>query len=242
MHQFRRAIHNLKKFFAFRRRKYTLVVYKDLSANILLSKKENIIIWDKKSPRLNRREVRIFKSPRTYQLLSASLVFGLSAGFWSGVTGFGAGLLWGDVVFGAGCPLLGLWFVTGRPVVCVWFTEEGCVAALLWAGCTLDWDWLDLLPFKLGFAVWFDWAGWWFVFGFWLTGLTLFAGLLLFSWLFSGLCVTGLELFACWLFSGFCIAGLLLYAGWLFDDWLPVGFCVSGLLLFAGCKSLFDWV
>jgi len=42
MHQFGRAIHNLKKFFAFFERKYTLVVYKELSRNILLSKKENI--------------------------------------------------------------------------------------------------------------------------------------------------------------------------------------------------------
>jgi hypothetical protein len=45
MHQFEWAIHNLKKFFAFRRMKYTLAVYKDLSANILLSKKENINSW-----------------------------------------------------------------------------------------------------------------------------------------------------------------------------------------------------
>jgi len=42
MHQCRRSIHNLKKFFAFFERKYTLGVYKELSVNILLSKKENI--------------------------------------------------------------------------------------------------------------------------------------------------------------------------------------------------------
>jgi hypothetical protein len=34
------AIHNLKKFFAFRLKKYTLAVYKDLCVNILLIKKE----------------------------------------------------------------------------------------------------------------------------------------------------------------------------------------------------------
>ncbi len=50
IHHFRRAIHNLKKFFAFWRRKYTLAVYKDLSANILLSKKENITAYKKNSP------------------------------------------------------------------------------------------------------------------------------------------------------------------------------------------------
>ncbi len=42
IHHFKWAIHNLKKFFAFLRMKYTPSVYKDLSANILLSKKENI--------------------------------------------------------------------------------------------------------------------------------------------------------------------------------------------------------
>jgi hypothetical protein len=41
MHQSGGAIHNLKKFFSFMRKKYTPVVYKDLPANILLSKKEN---------------------------------------------------------------------------------------------------------------------------------------------------------------------------------------------------------
>jgi hypothetical protein len=39
MHQTGAAFHNLKKFFSFGRRKYTLVVYKDLPAKILLSKK-----------------------------------------------------------------------------------------------------------------------------------------------------------------------------------------------------------
>jgi hypothetical protein len=40
IHQIATSIHNLKKFFAFRQLKYTLPVYKDLSQNILLSKKE----------------------------------------------------------------------------------------------------------------------------------------------------------------------------------------------------------
>ena len=42
MHRLRSGMHNLEKFFAFHGRKYTLPVYKDLSAKILLSKKENI--------------------------------------------------------------------------------------------------------------------------------------------------------------------------------------------------------
>jgi len=42
IHEFGGAFHNLKKFFAFGRKKYTLFVYKELSWNILLSKKENI--------------------------------------------------------------------------------------------------------------------------------------------------------------------------------------------------------
>jgi hypothetical protein len=42
MHQFTGAIHNLKKFFAFGRRKYTPAVYKEFFPKILLSKKENI--------------------------------------------------------------------------------------------------------------------------------------------------------------------------------------------------------
>ena len=50
IHQFRGTIHNLKKFFAFWQRKYTPAVYKDLSANILLSKKENITSYKKNFP------------------------------------------------------------------------------------------------------------------------------------------------------------------------------------------------
>jgi len=49
MHQCRRSIHNLKKFFAFFERKYTLGVYKELSVNILLSKKEISVPDTKKS-------------------------------------------------------------------------------------------------------------------------------------------------------------------------------------------------
>ena len=55
IHRFAKTIHNLKKFFALRRRKYTLIVNKDLSSNILLSKKENINRWQKKFLRLHRR-------------------------------------------------------------------------------------------------------------------------------------------------------------------------------------------
>jgi hypothetical protein len=51
IHQREGAIHNLKKFFAFGRRKYTRVVHKDLYVNILLSKKENIPLSGRKSPR-----------------------------------------------------------------------------------------------------------------------------------------------------------------------------------------------
>jgi hypothetical protein len=60
IHHFRRAIHNLKKFFAFWLKKYTLVVNKDLPANILLSKKENINDWEKKSPRRKQGEKEFF--------------------------------------------------------------------------------------------------------------------------------------------------------------------------------------
>jgi hypothetical protein len=51
IHQIKGAIHNIKKFFAFGRRKYTLAVYKDFQVNILLSKKENLPLSGKKFPR-----------------------------------------------------------------------------------------------------------------------------------------------------------------------------------------------
>jgi hypothetical protein len=50
IHLIEGTIHNLKKFFAFGRRKYTLLVYKDLQLNILLSKKENLPVSRKKFP------------------------------------------------------------------------------------------------------------------------------------------------------------------------------------------------
>jgi hypothetical protein len=56
MHQSGAAFHNLKKFFSFGRRKYTLAVHKDLSAKILLSKKENIVWLTENSSGLRPEE------------------------------------------------------------------------------------------------------------------------------------------------------------------------------------------
>lgn len=60
MHQKKGAIHNLKKFFASRRMKYTLPVYKDLPVNILLSKKENITRNQKKPPGMTGRKGKFY--------------------------------------------------------------------------------------------------------------------------------------------------------------------------------------
>jgi abortive infection bacteriophage resistance protein len=61
MHQIISAIHNLKKFFAFQLRKYTLTVHKELSANILLSKKKTFEAVIKNPPGVSGGKIVLFK-------------------------------------------------------------------------------------------------------------------------------------------------------------------------------------